>query len=73
MLLQEKYDVPLEGKKWVLATIGASWRLNKCRFKAKHYYKYENDKLRMLNRPKNVPEDKFRALLNYWNSDDAKV
>ena len=71
--MQKKYIVPPEGKKWVLATIGDDWRVYKCRVKKEHYYKYRTDKLRILNRPQHIAEDKFKELLNYWNSTNAKV
>ncbi|KAH7654254.1 putative transposase Ptta/En/Spm plant protein [Dioscorea alata] len=70
--VQKKYIVPQEGKKWVLATIGDDWRVYKCRVKKEHYYKYNTDKMRILNRPQHIGEEKFKELLNYWNSTNAK-
>ena len=69
----KKYIVPPEGKMWVFATIGDDWRVYKCKVKKEHYYKYRTDKLRILNRPQHIAEDKFTELLNYWNSTGAKV
>ncbi|KAK9682087.1 hypothetical protein RND81_10G049100 [Saponaria officinalis] len=61
-----KYIVPDEGKDWVLRTIGAAWRLHKCRFKRKHYYLYKDDKTRWQNRSKRVPDEDFITLLATW-------
>ncbi|KAL2943723.1 Multicopy suppressor of chk1 protein 1 [Bienertia sinuspersici] len=62
---------PEQGKEWVLKTIEAAWRIHKCRFK-KHYYRYPNNKLRWLNRPKRVPDDDFKKLLIIWNKKTEK-
>ncbi|KAL2942246.1 putative inosamine-phosphate amidinotransferase 2 [Bienertia sinuspersici] len=67
-----KYIVPEQGREWVLKTIGAAWRIHKCRFKKKHYYRYPNNKLRWLNRPKRVPDDDFKKLLILWNKKTEK-
>ncbi|KAL2900565.1 Septation ring formation regulator EzrA [Bienertia sinuspersici] len=68
-----KYIVPEQGIEWVLKTIGAAWRIHKCRFKKKHYYRYPNNKLRWLNRPKRVPDDGFKKLLILWNKKTEKL
>ncbi|CAH9099581.1 unnamed protein product [Cuscuta epithymum] len=65
-----KYDVPINGKKWVLSTIGSSWRVHKCRFKNKFCKTYKNDKDRWRNRPKEIPQSDFRVLLKLWNCKD---
>ena len=71
--MQKKYIGTPEGKRWVLAIMGNDWRVYKCRVKKEHYYKYRTDKLRILNRPQHITKDKFKELLNYWNSTNAKV
>ncbi|KAL2893868.1 WD repeat-containing protein pop1 [Bienertia sinuspersici] len=68
-----KYIVLEQGREWVLKTIGAASRINKCRFKKKHYYRYPNNKLRWLNRPKRVPDDDFKKLLILWNKKTEKL
>ncbi|XP_021765885.1 uncharacterized protein LOC110730399 isoform X2 [Chenopodium quinoa] len=61
------FIVPIEGKKWVLQTIGAAWRRYKCYLKRVHFHKYDNDKTRMIKRPKLVPKNMFQDLLKIWN------
>ena len=60
-------------KKWVLESIGCAWRLFKCRLKANHYYKYDNDSERWKHRPSRIPDSHFKLLLQYWNTSAAKV
>ncbi|KAL2923197.1 Alpha-amylase 1 [Bienertia sinuspersici] len=67
-----KYIIAEQGREWVLKTIGAAWRIHKCRFKKKHYYRYSNNKLRWLNRSKRVPDDDFKKLLILWNKKKEK-
>ncbi|KAL2904143.1 WD repeat-containing protein pop1 [Bienertia sinuspersici] len=67
-----KYIVPEQGREWVLKTIGATWRIHKCRFKKKHYYRYCNNKLRWLNRPRRVPNNNLKQLLILWNKKTEK-
>ncbi|KAL2943925.1 Cortactin-binding protein 2, partial [Bienertia sinuspersici] len=72
VLISHLYIVLEQGREWVLKTIGAAWRIHKCRFKKKHYYQYPNNKLRWLNRPKCVPDDDFKKLLILWNKKTEK-
>ncbi|CAH9068817.1 unnamed protein product, partial [Cuscuta epithymum] len=65
-----KYDVDLNGKKWVLSTIGSAWRVHKCRFKEKFCSQYKDNKSRWSKRPKEIPEKDFRMLLKLWNCKD---
>ncbi|KAL8250590.1 hypothetical protein R6Q59_034283 [Mikania micrantha] len=68
----EKYDVPDAAKKWVLMTIGHSYKVHKCRFKKQHFYQFRNDKTRWKNRPKSIPEGDFAQLLRLWNNTNVK-
>ncbi|XP_019238562.1 PREDICTED: uncharacterized protein LOC109218645 [Nicotiana attenuata] len=70
--VKEKYDIPEEAKKWVFDSICTAWRKYKSQLKRKHFEAYENDELRMENRPLDVPASHFKALPEYWNSDPAK-
>ncbi|KAL2933639.1 Acetylglutamate kinase [Bienertia sinuspersici] len=65
----EKYLVPTEGRKWAMETMDDKWRAYKCRMKSLHYYAYETDAERLKSCPKTMPENQFRALINYWNSE----
>ncbi|KAL8257467.1 hypothetical protein R6Q59_029508 [Mikania micrantha] len=69
---KEKYDVPDAAKKWVLMTIGHSYKVHKCRFKKQHFYQFRDDKTRWKNRPKSIPEGDFAQLLRLWNNTNVK-
>ncbi|KAL8230183.1 hypothetical protein R6Q59_000468 [Mikania micrantha] len=60
----EKYDVPDAARKWVLMTIGHS-------YKKKHFYEFKDDKTRWKNRPKSIPEGDFAQLLRLWNNKNV--
>ncbi|KAL8264362.1 hypothetical protein R6Q59_022492 [Mikania micrantha] len=68
----EKYDVPDAARKWVLMTIGHSYKVHKCRFKKQHFYQFKDDKTRWKNRPKSIPEGDFAQLLRLWNNTNVK-
>ncbi|KAJ0578411.1 putative transposase, Ptta/En/Spm, plant [Helianthus annuus] len=68
----EKYDVPYAAKTWVLKTIGNDYKVHKCRFKKKHFYRYKDNKTRLMNRPKNIPADDFSQLLRLWSNKDVE-
>ncbi|KAF3642833.1 putative cell number regulator 2-like [Capsicum annuum] len=48
--------------------IRESWRKNRRELKRDHYDQWENDEVRLLKRPKSVPECQFTELLVYWKS-----
>ncbi|KAD2804052.1 hypothetical protein E3N88_37429 [Mikania micrantha] len=68
----EKYDVPDAARKWVLMTIGHSYKVHKCRFNKQHFYQFKDDKTRWKNRPKSIPEGDFAQLLRLWNNTNVK-
>ncbi|KAJ0939154.1 putative transposase, Ptta/En/Spm, plant [Helianthus annuus] len=68
---KEKYDVPYATKTWVLKTIGNDYKVHKCRFKKKHFYRYKDNKTRLMNRPKNIPANDFSQLLRLWSNKDV--
>ncbi|XP_016567909.1 uncharacterized protein LOC107866311 [Capsicum annuum] len=63
-----KYEIPNAAKDWVLERIRESWRKNRRELKRDHYDRWENDEVRLLQRPKNVTECQFIELLLYWKS-----
>ncbi|KAK8948747.1 hypothetical protein KSP39_PZI005929 [Platanthera zijinensis] len=69
----KKWIIPDEGKKWVLATINGSWRRYKTIIKQKYYKPYDNDKERLLNRPKSIPEEQFKGFIEMVGSKHYKV
>ncbi|CAH9095149.1 unnamed protein product [Cuscuta epithymum] len=70
--VMEKYMVPMEGQKWVFSTINDLWRVHKSRMKKAHYYAYTTNEERWKNRPKTIPENIFKDLVNYWNVDEVE-
>ncbi|KAL2921874.1 Fructose dehydrogenase cytochrome subunit, partial [Bienertia sinuspersici] len=70
--IQEKYLVPTEGRKWAMQTMDEQWRAYKSRMKSEHYYAYKTDAERLKSCPQTMPENQFRALINYWNSEPVK-
>ncbi|KAL2902144.1 Fructose dehydrogenase cytochrome subunit, partial [Bienertia sinuspersici] len=40
--------------------------------KSEHYYAYKTDAERLKSCPQTMPENQFRALINYWNSEPVK-
>ncbi|XP_021734998.1 uncharacterized protein LOC110701680 isoform X4 [Chenopodium quinoa] len=65
--VQEKYLVPEEGRKWVMETVNYAWRMHKCRTKKKHFYAFDTDEQRMIERLKTMPKTHFEDLLKYWH------
>ncbi|KAL2896087.1 putative cell division protein WhiA [Bienertia sinuspersici] len=68
----EKYLVPTEGRKWAMQTMDDQWRAYKSRMKSEHYYAYKTDAERLKSFPQTMPENQFRALINYWDSEPVK-
>ncbi|KAL2922458.1 hypothetical protein RDABS01_013949, partial [Bienertia sinuspersici] len=51
-----------------------TWKLTKyIAPEQKHYYRYPNNKLRWLNRPKRVPDDDFKKFLILWNNKQKRI
>ncbi|XP_016436071.1 uncharacterized protein LOC107762232 isoform X3 [Nicotiana tabacum] len=71
--IKETYDIPDEAKPWVFESVCSAWRKYKSQFKTTHFTTYENDELRMENRPVDIPKSHFKDLLKYWNSDPHKA
>ncbi|KAL2938599.1 hypothetical protein RDABS01_022048, partial [Bienertia sinuspersici] len=67
-----KYIVPIEGKEWVMKSIRDAWRVWKCRFKKKHYYRWKNDKERWEHRSNRIPDDEFLKLLAMWKKKNEQ-
>ncbi|KAK8957991.1 hypothetical protein KSP39_PZI000606 [Platanthera zijinensis] len=69
----KKWIIPDDGKKWVLATINGSWRRYKMIIKQKFYKPYDNDKERLLNRPKGILEEQFKGYIEKVGSKQYKA
>ena len=71
--LQEKYIVPNEGRKVVLAIVNDAWKRYKCFLKREHFTPYKTMRERLKNRPEEVPEEDFKSLLEYWRDEKTQV
>ncbi|KAK8916456.1 hypothetical protein KSP39_PZI022377 [Platanthera zijinensis] len=71
--LVEKRIISDEGKKWVLTTINDSWQRYKTIIKQKFYKPYDNEKERLLNRPKDIPEEQFKRFIEMVGSKQYKL
>ncbi|XP_075078665.1 uncharacterized protein LOC107784235 isoform X3 [Nicotiana tabacum] len=69
---EEKYDILDEAKPWVFESVCIAWRKYKSQLKTTHFTAYENDELRMENRPVDILKFYFKDILKYWNSDPHK-
>ena len=56
-----------------MVTIREAWRRHRSDLKMTYYDPYDNDEVRMENRPGHIPECQFRELLKYWKSEKFKV
>lgn len=72
-MLQGKYVIPDEGRKWVYSTLSVAWKLHKARVKKAYYTKYDNDEQRLENKPDRVPLEDFKMLLKYWGDESVQV
>ncbi|KAH0678947.1 hypothetical protein KY284_020032 [Solanum tuberosum] len=69
---KDKYDIPDSAKKWALEGNKNARRKYKNDLYEKHYKAYDNDDLRMANKPKDVSESDFKDLLKYWDFEKFK-
>ncbi|KAG5616460.1 hypothetical protein H5410_016284 [Solanum commersonii] len=60
-------------KKWALEGNKNARRKYKNDLYEKQYKAYDNDDLRMANKPKDVSESDFKDLLKYWDSEKFKA
>ncbi|KAL8134557.1 hypothetical protein AgCh_009539 [Apium graveolens] len=72
-LTYARYIIPDECEKWVEDSIHAAWKGYKCQIKAAHYTTYTNDEDRLQNRPDDIPLERFKMLLEYWNDDSVQA
>ncbi|KAL2900070.1 Threonine--tRNA ligase [Bienertia sinuspersici] len=70
--VQRKYLISCEGKRWTLETLKEEWKGWKCRIKAKYYSPYATYDERWDKRPNTIPENQFKELLHYWDSEATK-
>lgn len=72
-ILQERYDIPERGQKWINTTLSTCWRVHKSRVKKDHYTKYGTDEERIENRPDEIPLEDFKLLMKYWADEGVQV
>ncbi|WOG87627.1 hypothetical protein DCAR_0206857 [Daucus carota subsp. sativus] len=70
--VKARYVIPDELESWVIETIHSSWKTYKSRTKAGHFTAYENDEMRLENRPDDIPLETFKMLLDYWNDESIQ-
>ncbi|KAK1387885.1 hypothetical protein POM88_016063 [Heracleum sosnowskyi] len=71
--VKERYIIPDELENWVLETIHSCWKVYKSRIKADHFTAYENDEMRLANRPDDIALETFKLLLEYWNDESVQA
>ncbi|KAG5574134.1 hypothetical protein H5410_063900 [Solanum commersonii] len=69
---QKKYDITDSAKNGALEGIRNARRKYRNDLYENHYKAYNNDDLRMANKPKDVSEFDFKDLLKYWDSEKFK-
>ncbi|KAH0722326.1 hypothetical protein KY290_005007 [Solanum tuberosum] len=69
---KEKYIIPEAAYNWTMVTIREAWRRHRSDLKMTYYDPYDNDEVRMENRPGHILECQFRELLKYWKSEKSK-
>ncbi|QCD93307.1 putative transposase [Vigna unguiculata] len=67
-----KFETEECGKKWVLQSIGSSWRTHKCRLKKKFFKPNMKEEYNLKNRPSIIPLEQWKILLKFWKSNMAK-
>ena len=72
-LMQKKYIIHEDGKKWVFSTISSVMRVWKCRLKAKHFKKHTRTSACLKDRPKTVPMEQWTKIVKKWSSEESKV
>ncbi|KAK1402365.1 hypothetical protein POM88_001970 [Heracleum sosnowskyi] len=70
--VKARYIIPDELKGWVIESIHASSRGYKGRIKEAHFTAFDNDEMRLENRPDDIPLESFKMLLEYWNDETVQ-
>nr|XP_017228755.1 PREDICTED: uncharacterized protein LOC108192725 [Daucus carota subsp. sativus] len=70
--VKARYVIPDELENWVIETIHSSWKTYKSRTKAGLFTAYENDEMRLENRPDDIPLETLKMLLDYWNDESIQ-
>ncbi|WJX68636.1 hypothetical protein P8452_52985 [Trifolium repens] len=64
--VNDKYIMPTNGRKAILARIDDAWRRYKNAIKRKYFSKYPNLRERLKHRPKTIPKNHYKKLMIYW-------
>ncbi|XP_058097140.1 uncharacterized protein LOC131242477 isoform X2 [Magnolia sinica] len=72
-LVMSKFDMDRNIKSWVLRSIGTKWRDWKCELKKRHYLPHETDDERLADLDERVQSDQWKALIEFWNSEEGKA
>uniref|UniRef100_A0A453CS80 Uncharacterized protein n=1 Tax=Aegilops tauschii subsp. strangulata TaxID=200361 RepID=A0A453CS80_AEGTS len=57
----------------VLSSIRNKWKFWKCHLKLKHHDPHITEEERLADRDPRVPEEQWRVLIAYWNTEKAKA
>ena len=68
-----RFLYPARLEKSILETIRDRWRQPKSDLKAQYFDEHKSIEVNYNNGPKCVSPDQWRALVNYWTSQKAKV
>ncbi|XP_058076709.1 uncharacterized protein LOC131225238 isoform X1 [Magnolia sinica] len=71
-LVMSKFQFDKEIKSWVLMSIEKKWRDWKCELKKFHYSPHDNDEARLADLNERVQMDQWKALIEFWNSEEGK-
>ncbi|CAH9113199.1 unnamed protein product [Cuscuta epithymum] len=71
--VNKKFHIQDKGKKYVYAIINDAWRRHKYSTKKDHFTKYRSLRECLKNRPKEIPEEHFKELIEYWKLDTVKA
>ncbi|KAJ1376824.1 putative transposase, Ptta/En/Spm, plant [Sesbania bispinosa] len=65
----EKFIIPEKGKKAIFSRINDAWRRYKNYIKRNYFLKYSTLRERLKHRPKHIPENQYKHLMDYWRNN----
>ncbi|XP_050234455.1 uncharacterized protein LOC126682746 [Mercurialis annua] len=71
-LVQEKFLIPPETKRWVLESVGKKWRDYKSDLKLQHFSRNKPKDQVLTNVPKGVEAAQWRILVNGWYTEQSQ-
>ncbi|KAK9145847.1 hypothetical protein Sjap_005750 [Stephania japonica] len=71
--IQDNTNVPPEYQKGCLRSLGKKWRSWKHTAKKKYFIGHENDDEYLEMAPKDIQDDQWALLVEYWKSEESKA